>query len=406
MKKLKFNDSLAIGIVIALIVVYVFYQCYSVTHIELRTETAVTTTVYESIDATALVVRDEQIVAGGSGVTVPTLSDGDKINVGGAVAIDFASNEDATAYSKYLDIQSQLDYYNELEAQTVGQAANVESINAKIDTNVDDYIRASANNNNLSKSADTLNSSLVQRQLIIGESVDFASITQELRKEAEELSSVANPSGVINTDVSGVFTSYTDGYEDVIDYSKAKEATIDDIKAATEKVAKKKDVSSNIGKLVTSYDWYMYMIVSTDDVKDLSNGQMVTIALKDNDDKVLRFKIIDGAEPAINTKETMLILECNDMDSEISSMRLVDVELRYDSYTGIKVPTEALHVVDGTKGVYALISSQVRFRQADVIYSQDDWVLLSYDEESKDGIRLYDKIIIQGKDLEDGKVYT
>ena len=40
------------------------------------------------------------------------------------------------------------------------------------------------------------------------------------------------------------------------------------------------------------------------------------------------------------------------------------------------------------------------------IYSDDDYVLAEYDESNEKSIHLYDKIITQGKDLKDGKVYT
>ena len=58
------------------------------------------------------------------------------------------------------------------------------------------------------------------------------------------------------------------------------------------------------------------------------------------------------------------------------------------------------------KGVYVLIASQVKFREAEVIYNTDDYALVKYDTENEDAIHLYDKIITQGKDLENGKVYT
>ena len=45
------RENIAIILVIILVLGYVFYKCYSVTHIELETETAALTTVYETVDA-------------------------------------------------------------------------------------------------------------------------------------------------------------------------------------------------------------------------------------------------------------------------------------------------------------------------------------------------------------------
>ena len=71
-----------------------------------------------------------------------------------------------------------------------------------------------------------------------------------------------------------------------------------------------------------------------------------------------------------------------------------------------KAPAAAVHVSDGKKGVYVLVAGQVKFRPATVLYSGKDYVILAYDAQNKDGIRLYDEIITEGKDLYNGKVYT
>lgn len=408
MQKLK-KDNIAIIVVVVLVLVYVFYQCYSVTHIELETQTATLSTVYESVDAAALVIRDEHTIENSSdGITVPCLDDGDKINVGGNVAMTFSSNDDASNYSKYAEIESQLEYYENLESQTVGQAASVESINDEIDDNIDEYIRAIAQGDvsSVNNAGSIVNDSLLRRQMIIGENIDLVSIIQDLRKQMEQYSSVTKPNSYITTDESGVFSSFTDGYESLIDYSSVEELTADDVSSALDKVKTENDTSSNLGKLITSYNWYLAAVVDTDAVKSLKNGQKIDVALKDNGDTVLSVKIVSGAEPETGTQETLLIMQCNDLTADLAVMRKENIEIRYDSYEGVKVPASALHVVDGKKGVYALISSQVKFREAEVIYSEDDYVLLSYDADNSDGIHIYDKIILRGKDLEDGKVYT
>lgn len=94
------------------------------------------------------------------------------------------------------------------------------------------------------------------------------------------------------------------------------------------------------------------------------------------------------------------------MNDDVARLRKTEIEIRTDTYEGIKVPNQALHIVDGKKGVYVLIASQVKFREAEVIYNTDDYALVKYDTENEDAIHLYDKIITQGKDLENGKVYT
>lgn len=409
MKKQNFTANkgnwLIISVVV-LIVLFVVIQFYKVTHIELKTQTATVSTVYDKVSSEALFIRDESVVEKATtGVTVPCFEDGDKINVKGNVAMQFSSSKAAANYSKYTDLTNQIKYYQTLEAQTVGQSANLETINEDIEQKVINYADGLCRNK-IGDTAEELDSVLVRRQLIIGEDVDLLSIIENLRDKRNSYSSFSKPDKYIKTDESGVFSSYTDGYENIIDFDKAEETSIDEFKSALSAVDKSQDVADNVGKLVTSYTWYVQTLVSTDTVKNLENGDYVNIVLKDDSSKEFKAEIVSGADVSLGQKETLLVLKLNEMDADIAKLRKAEIEIRRNEYEGIKIPSEALHVVDGKKGVYVLIASQIKFREVNIIYSDDDYVLAEYDESNTNSIHLYDKIITQGKDLKDGKVYT
>lgn len=409
MKKQNFTANkgnwLIISVVV-LIVLFVVIQFYKVTHIELKTQTATVSTVYDKASSEALFIRDESVVEkAATGVTVPCFEDGDKINVKGNVAMQFSSSKAAANYSKYTDLTNQIKYYQTLEAQTVGQSANLETINEDIEQKVINYADGLCRNK-IGDTAQELDSVLVRRQLIIGEDVDLLSIIENLRDKRNSYSSFSKPDKYIKTDESGVFSNYTDGYENIIDFDKAEETSVKEFKSALSAVDKSKDVADNVGKLVTSYTWYIQTLVSTDTVKNLENGDYVNIVLKDDSSKEFKAEIVSGADVSLGQKETLLVLKLNEMDADIAKLRKAEIEIRRNKYEGIKIPSEALHVVDGKKGVYVLIASQIKFREVNIIYSDDDYVLAEYDESNTNSLHLYDKIITQGKDLKDGKVYT
>lgn len=409
MKKQNFTANkgnwLIISVVV-LIVLFVVIQFYKVTHIELKTQTATVSTVYDKVSSEALFIRDESVVEkAATGVTVPCFEDGDKINVKGNVAMQFSSSKAAANYSKYTDLTNQIKYYQTLEAQTVGQSANLETINEDIEQKVINYADGLCRNK-IGDTAQELDSVLVRRQLIIGEDVDLLSIIENLRDKRNSYSSFSKPDKYIKTDESGVFSSYTDGYENIIDFDKAEETSVKEFKSALSAVDKSKDVADNVGKLVTSYTWYVQTLVSTDTVKNLENGDYVNIVLKDDSSKEFKAEIVSGADVSLGQKQTLLVLKLNEMDADIAKLRKAEIEIRRNKYEGIKIPSEALHVVDSKKGVYVLIASQIKFREVNIIYSDDDYVLAEYDESNTNSIHLYDKIITQGKDLKDGKVYT
>lgn len=404
------GDIVAIILVLALIGGYIFYGCYSALNVDVETITAVKSTVYETIDAQALVIRDEHTVSGSSsGVTVASVNNGEKVKAGGNIAMVFSSEEDATKYSSAQELQNQLSYYEELETQASGTVTDVEQIDSDILSDVNNYIRAVGNGryDSLLEYSDDLNERFIRRQLTIGEKIDFSQVKSDIKNQLDEINvSTCSPVDYLTTEESGIFSSYTDGFESIVDYSKATEIDAATLKSCIEKVSESENDSSSFGKLITSYEWYFCCVVPSKDTAEISDGDTLNVTLKSSDD-ILKCQVISGADPDLNTEETVLVLRCSDMNSRIVSMRLEDIEIRYSEYEGFKIPASAVHVDDnGEKFVYALISNTVEKRSGEIIYSTKDYVVFGYDAQNSDSIRYYDQIITKGTDLHDGKVYS
>lgn len=404
------KDIAAIIFVLLIIAGYIIYECYSVTNVDVETVTAVTSTVYETVEAKALVIRDEQVVQKNDGsVTVPCVSDGEKVKMGGNIAMIFSSEDNAKSYANLLDLHSRLDYYIELESKSAGIATDVETIDRDILKDVNEYIIA-ANGlsfSDLEQCSYDLNDELTRRQMIIGEKIDFSAVKESLQTQINEINTDAcSPTGYVSADKSGIFSSYVDGLENSFDYENVTAMDIKTLNSYIEKAQNAESDANHLGKLINSYKWYFCCVVSSDDIKGVKNGDVLTVALK-NSDKILECCVESGADVDLGEKETVLVLSCSEMDGAITSMRLEDIEIRYDSYTGFKVPSSAIHVdSEGKKCVYALVANQVCVRYGEIIYSTKDYSVFAYDAQNGDSIRLYDQIITKGKDLHDGKVYT
>lgn len=403
------KDVIVIAVVLIAIAAYIIAECYSATHVDIQTVTAVKSTVYQTLDKKALVIRDEHTVEGNSsGVTVACVNDGEKVKVGGNIAMVFSNSDNAKSYSSALDLQSRLDYYINLESKSAGTATDVEQIDSDVINDVNDYIRSSSSNNfsAAQSAALDLNDKLTRRQMIIGEDIDFSTVKQGLEQKLNAINlESCKPTGYVSTKESGIFSSYSDGCETAFDYKNIDKLDVNtlDKYIAQAKKAKKTD---SLGKLITDYEWYFACKVSADEVKGIENGDILNVALKDSD-KVIECEVVNGATLDLGVKEAVLILRSSEMDSELASMRLENIEIRFNEYTGFKVPSSAIHINDkGEKTIYALVANQVESRTGKVIYSTKDYVVFEYTPEDENSIRLYDQIITQGKDLHDGKVYT
>lgn len=404
------KDVVAIIIVLIIIAGYVFVECYKATHIDVETITAVTSTVYDTIEAKALVVRNEHIVdSNSSAVTAACVEDGEKVKVGGNIAMEFSSEENAKAYASLQSLHNELDYYVELESRSAGIATDVETIDKDIISDVNGYVRAAALNSmdKLSVYTDDLNDKLTRRQMIIGEEIDFSSVKSGLQGRINEINADScKPIGYLTTEESGIFSSYSDGFETAFDYENIENLDVSTIKSYIEMAAGAQNNEGVFGKLIIAYEWYFCAVVDADIVKDIENGSSIDVAIKDSD-KVIKCQVLSGADVPLGAEETVLVLKSSQMDSEITSMRLEDIEIRYKAYSGFKIPASAVHIDDnGSKCVYALVANQVSQREGEIVYSTKDYVLFAYDPDNSNSIRFYDQIITKGKDLHDGKVYT
>lgn len=412
-KNQKSNNSkqnLVMAVIVIAILAFVAVECFSVLNVSIKTQTAYVTTVYDTVDAKALVIRDEKQAQAGSGVAVATVSDGEKVAAGGSIAMLFASSENAQQYSNYLELEKEREYYIDLINVSVGSVTDIERLESSILTDVNGFIRSAAHSDTQSAQSYShdLNDGFTKRALLIGDQIDFSSVLQEINDRISAINvNSCKPSGYVTAETSGYYSRYTDGLEDAFAYSSVDDLDIDTLNSYIAQAEAASGTVQGSGKIINSYVWYLCCVVNSEDIVGLENGASLKVYVKSLN-KELNCRIVSGAETtAFGNTQTVLILSCNEMNSEISSMRLEDIEIRVKSYTGIKVNSAAVHELDGEKGVYALVSNIAKWRRADILYTGEDYVILSYnDPDISNGIKLYDEIIIRGKDVKDGKVFA
>ena len=91
------------------------------------------------------------------------------------------------------------------------------------------------------------------------------------------------------------------------------------------------------------------------------------------------------------------------MNSELASLRSGPMTVVSKEYSGLKVSKKALRVVDSQKGVYIVKGMQAKFVPVEILYSNDSIMICEKSDE--DGsLRLYDQVIVKGRNLYDGKI--
>ena len=116
----------------------------------------------------------------------------------------------------------------------------------------------------------------------------------------------------------------------------------------------------------------------------------------------------------------MVILSGDRFSASIVSLREQEIDLILGTYTGLKVPKEAVRVStetqtaeDGTEtvtskiGVYIMSGSFARFKEISQIYEADTYYVVRQEVNTvgaNNALVMQDLIIVQGKEIEDRKV--
>lgn len=244
------------------------------------------------------------------------------------------------------------------------------------------------------------------KRKISGEDSDGEATLKALKEEKAELESRNAVSKTeVTTPVSGSFTARVDGLEEQLGADKLSdicqsylnELKSTEIEARTDSKVKKGDP---IGKVVDTYTWYFAAEISEDIANTLSAGDSIRLKFLDSSDN-----IISGSVYSITDAKggkAVLVIESSAYVDNLYAMSGAKVEIIRKTYEGLKIPAECVRVKADSKGVYIVSGNKVRFRNADVYYIDDDWAIVS--KEEKNGIKLYDEVIVSGSNIYEGKV--
>ncbi len=411
-----------------LILVYVGYQVYSINKKTVSTETATYSTIKDSINADAYVVRDETIIYNDKdGVVNYFVGDGDKISNNGKIASLYKNSDDVIIKKQLEQIDKELSQLKNLNMVSNAAIANPNAINAQISDCIKESISDINDNKlqNLDEDKSNVLYLINQRNIITGKVSDFNDRIQELQKQKSSLESSYNKEICsILSPKSGYFVSVTDGIEGVTDYNNVKSLKPSDITDALSK--KEQGPARNVlGKIIGGVNWWVTCNVPYQEAKNIDLGSNLSITFPFASISDVPCRVV-GINPDNEQNQTAVILECDYMNRELSLLRSESISINLNSYSGIVISKKSLHedvvVKEKTdesgnttkeekevQGVYVLYGSEMVFKQVIPIFANSSHVVCKSDPEegelfNGDTIKAYDQVITEGAGLYNGRI--
>lgn len=432
-KAVKIIKWCAIGLMSILMLFYLAYQLYQLTYTKIVTEQALSIELSDEIDAVGITIRDEMLIENEySGVIVPAVSEGGKVSKGQTIAYVFKSADDANAYNRIKEIDRQIEEFKSMET------ASAES--ASIDKLLDERINALAsavNDGDLDLVNDIRSdiTYLLNKRQIYKHDVDnFNDRIKQLEEEKARLEVKYNiEPEIVKASDAGYFVSAVDGHENELTTADSKKLKPQDIDSLIQSLTYV-DTSKYIGKIADDYKWNMVSAISAEDAEKLSVGKTYTIKLPYAEVGSVR-ATLEHINYTEGDDRAVVMFTCNYLLAELTAIRSQPIVIQVKGYEGIGIKTDALRSQTETKeitvsasdayqygitatgdedvtvtydveqvGVYVLWGNEVIFRYVDVLYSRDGITVVRNNINDGKYLKLYDEVIVEGRDLYDGKI--
>ena len=421
----RIRDALLMALIAACVFAIIGAQIYIGIHGSENTQDAVLYTCKESLSFTGVFVRDETVIYStfkGSGIMHYTVSDGSRLSKNSSVAMIYDSY--TQIYNRYRieRLSRELDNLERANDRGVTDYAQPEFINAQI---ADSYKNLLLNLNKgelgivYDNSLDLLKLMNIYNVATNVES-DFEPRIEKLSGELKNLSAaLKEPEYAVTSANTGYFTSHVDGYETELSTAGIDSMTVEQIKNIIANPDKTNESQAGaIGKVFSDYSWKMVGVI------DVANRYFVneTLQFSVDSSEAVHTVRVDSITPTGNGNEAIIVISCDELDSELASTRVADVELTFVEATGIRAPRSAIRFKDikfkvnengeyeevkenaeedenavyemvSVKGVYVMVGEQLEFKRLDVIYEGDDYVLSKNTSDSR-YLNLYDRIVI------------
>ena len=379
----------ALGLLaLALFLLYVAVQFVLIFHRSYKTETAIRYTLAESLNLTGVVAFDAVDVPG-TGNLGYLVQDGERVTNGTVVAECYIDDTqglqrerlDRLERSITLLTKSQNSAGSELSVLTNQTKQALYNLLDKLDT---------AQYTGISDAQDSFLLAQNRLQISTGQTADFSqsiAALQTVTATTNGYFSRTEASPAIRTDCRALADA---------DPATLQKMLTDGFPAAD---------TNRAGQIATGFSWKFYAVCDLDTAARFDGLSTVKISVPGKQNTPLSATVEEVTEDKDNGI-AKIVLQCQTISAEVLGLGCETVQVDLKTYEGIRIDKAALHIVNGQRGVYVKYGNLQRFLKITTLYENDSYILVPEDGKlgSANEVRLYDEIIVQGTNLEDGKL--
>ena len=401
MKQGRQYTKLILWILLAAIAVYFGYSVISSLYEPLTTVTAVEYEAGAGYYTTGFVVRDEAVIQSNYDITVLSAAEGEHVSAGASIATGYLTDGAQQRQSRIQTLRAQLQQLN-FAYQYSANAADQAALDAEIKSSLAAMSRYTARRdmNSASDLAPELKGLVLRRSSDDTDADSLQLQIDALEQELDDLLSQAeNDTKAVRVSAAGYFSGVVDGYESVLTPDMLDTLSVPDYQALQPKPVE----SGAIGKLIHGDTWYYVTAVPADEAREVKSGDSVQVTFA----RDFYEKIDMRVERAGNNEAgyRLLVLSCDRYMQNVTLLREQSADVIFASYPGLRVPKDAVRVDEnGQPGAYVLESAVARWKAVTILHDNGESYVVELDKTKTSNLWPGDEVIVNAKNLYDGKV--
>lgn len=387
---------------LALVSVYIIVQCFVIFRRSYKTETAIKYTLAESITLDGVVAFDSVDVAG-SGDLGYLVQDGERVTNGTIVAEVYTDDSQGLQRERLDRLERTITLLTKSQNSTGSDLSVLTNQTKQALYNLLDKINT-AQYSGITDAEDTFLLAQNRLQVSTGQTAGFADTIAALQVEYDSIKAQLDALQTITATTNGYFSSTAASPAIAADrqaLDDADPATLQKMLADGFPAA----ATDRAGQITTGFSWKFYAACDLDTAARFDNISSVKISVPGKQNTPLS-ATVEEVTPDKDNGLAKIVLQCQTINAEVLSFGQETAQIDLKTYEGIRIDKEALHIVDGQRGVYVKYGNLQRFLKITTLYENDSYILIP--ENGKIGtdneVRLYDEIIVQGTNLQDGKL--
>lgn len=396
----------ALTVILLVAFVYVGVQVYAILRRPYKTETAIIATMSDSVSLKGAAVFNATPVEG-SGDLGYLVADGERVSAGTAIAERYTADgqeilrENLTTLDREISLlqRSQNSTSSDFSLLTTQTRSALYELLDSLDSGNYTQVRDAEENFVLAQN---------RMQVSTGQTTGFDSTIAALQAERETIAARLGTLETIQAATNGYFVSAGNAGLTTLSQEAADEAAPAELAALLEG-SLSPSADGVAGWIVSGFSWRFYATCDLETAQRFDGLTSVRISVPGKQDEPL-----DATVLSVETDEgaglAKIVLECGSINADVLTLGQEEARIDLHTYTGIRIDSKALHIVDGYNGVYVKVGTLMRFRRIVILYQNDEYILVP-DEELPDEegnatneVRLYDEVIVEGTNLQDGRL--